>query len=78
MEFKAEALAEFNVIAVLEELGEKTPARPPDNYTGELGRWCDELYHRGLWDGTGFFGDVVITCKDYVEILDVCEGRGVI
>lgn len=50
-------------------------AVPPMDYKGSLANWCEELMSRGLWDGENpdFHGDVVITGKDWWDILESCE-----
>ena len=59
-----------------ETCDEPTPAIPPADYEGSQSQWMIELQQRGLWDGRGFHGDIVIKCRDWWAILDACEGEG--
>lgn len=54
---------------------EMIPAIPPDDYKGSQAQWMIELQQRGLWDGTGWHGDVEIPADIWWEILEVCEGE---
>lgn len=49
------------------------PGYPPEDYEGQLSDWMVELQSRGLWDGQGWYGDVMLTEREYTEILDKCE-----
>jgi hypothetical protein len=49
------------------------PAIPPNDYKGTQADWMIGLCQRGLWDETGFYGDVEITCCDYWDLLEECE-----
>jgi hypothetical protein len=49
------------------------PAIPPDDYKGSIGKWMVSLQERGLWDGEGWHGDVMISTKDFFEILEENE-----
>jgi len=51
------------------------PAIPPEDYNGSLGMWSAKLQIKGLWDGKRpeWHGDVMITCKQWWEILEECE-----
>lgn len=55
----------------------KTPktmkAHPPEDYTGTQSDWMVELQTRGIWNGEGWYGDVIISYDEWCEILDVCE-----
>ena len=53
----------------------KLPASPPEDYEGTIANWCVELQKRGLWNGEGFYGDIEIPEKDYLDILKKCEER---
>lgn len=55
---------------------EETPAIPPADYKGSQADWMVGLVQRGLWDETGWYGDVVITCREWWELLEECEGEG--
>lgn len=50
------------------------PAIPPEDYTGRQADWMIKLQERGLWDGEGWYGDVLIPSDDWWEILEECEG----
>lgn len=50
-----------------------TPAIPPEDYKGSVAAWMVELQQRGLWDGEGWHGDVMITSEEWWEILEKCE-----
>ncbi len=52
-----------------------TPAFPPDDYKGSQAEWMTELQIRGLWNGEGFHGDVMIPTEIWWEILEKCEGE---
>jgi hypothetical protein len=49
------------------------PAHPPEDYTGSIADWMVELQMRGLWDGQGWYGDIEISEKEYIDILEKCE-----
>lgn len=51
------------------------PAIPPADYSGTLADWLVGLITRGLWDEKDpeWFGDVMISERDYKEILRECE-----
>lgn len=51
----------------------KIPAIPPDDYTGSQSDWMVKLQERGLWNGDGWYGDVMISSEDWWEILEECE-----
>lgn len=51
----------------------KIPAIPPEDYKGGVGRWMIELQERGLWNGEGWHGDVMIEADQWWEILETCE-----
>jgi hypothetical protein len=51
-----------------------TPAIPPDDYKGSQGEWMTSLIERDLWDGNGWYGDVMIPTAIWWEILEQCEG----
>jgi hypothetical protein len=51
----------------------KVPAIPPEDYKGSVGRWMIELQNRGLWNGKGFHGDIMISEDDWWSILEECE-----
>ena len=53
--------------------GRNYPAIPPDDYHGSISDWMVKLQERGLWDGEGWYGDVMITLDEYTEILNECE-----
>lgn len=50
-----------------------TPAIPPDDYKGSVAAWMTELQSRGLWDGEGWHGDVMIPSEVWWDILEKCE-----
>ncbi len=52
----------------------KLLAVPPEDYQGKLATWLLELQIRGLWNGKGWDGDVMLTRQEYTDLLDVCEG----
>ena len=51
------------------------PAIPPEDYKGTLADWMSGLINRGLWneETPEWFGDVMISEKDYVDLLRECE-----
>lgn len=49
------------------------PAIPPEDYEGSVGKWMIELTERGLWDGSGWYGDIKITSDQWWEILEKLE-----
>jgi len=51
----------------------KLPGYPPEDYKGTQADWMIQLQERGLWDGLGWYGDVEIDEKEYMEILEQCE-----
>jgi hypothetical protein len=52
---------------------DKTPAIPPMDYKGSVAAWMIELQQRGLWDGEGWYGDVLIPTDTWWEILEKLE-----
>lgn len=52
-----------------------TPAIPPDDYKGTQAGWMTELQTRGLWNGNGWYGDILIPTDVWWEILEKCEGN---
>jgi hypothetical protein len=50
-----------------------TPAIPPTDYKGSISQWTSELVSRGLWDGSGWHGDIQIPDSEWWEILEECE-----
>lgn len=50
------------------------PAIPPEDYKGSQADWMVKLQERGLWNGEGWHGDVMITSDQWWEILEECEG----
>lgn len=52
---------------------ELVPAIPPEDYKGSVGKWMIILQERGLWDGEGWFGDVVLEQCIWGDILEKCE-----
>jgi len=52
-----------------------TPAIPPSDYKGSVGKWMIELQERGLWDGENpeWHGDVMIPEEIWWEILEKLE-----
>lgn len=55
------------------EYSDKIPAIPPEDYKGSQADWMVKLQERGLWDGEGWHGDVMIPVDDWWEILEECE-----
>lgn len=55
------------------QLKDLIPAIPPDDYTGSIGDWCLALIERDLWDGEGWYGDVMIPSDIWWDILEQCE-----
>jgi len=53
---------------------EYLPAIPPDDYKGSQSDWMVALQTNGLWNGEGWYGDVMISEEDWWEILEECEG----
>lgn len=53
------------------------PAIPPDDYRGSQADWMTALQSRGLWDGHGWHGDVMITNAQWKEILKDCEASDI-
>lgn len=51
------------------------PAIPPDDYKGSQADWMTALHERGLWDGEGWHGDVMIAEDVWWQILEECEGE---
>ena len=47
----------------------KMPGHPPEDYRGSVSDWMVALQERGLWDGTGWYGDVLIDEDQWWEIL---------
>lgn len=54
---------------------EQLPAIPPEDYKGSQAEWMNELYSRGLWNGEGWYGDLMIEKDIWWEILEKCEGE---
>jgi hypothetical protein len=56
-------------------LDELMPAIPPEDYKGSVGMWLAKLQVKGLWDGIfpEWYGDVMITSREWWEILEECE-----
>lgn len=52
-----------------------TPAIPPEDYKGSIAEWMTELQSRGLWNGEGWYGDIIIPSDTWWEILEKCEGE---
>ena len=52
---------------------ETIPAIPPEDYAGSVADWMVKLQERGLWDGTGWYGDVELPAATWWEILEECE-----
>ena len=52
-----------------------TEAIPPEDYSGSVGKWINELQKRGLWDGKNpeWYGDVMIHKKTWWKILGKLE-----
>jgi hypothetical protein len=50
-------------------------ACPPEDYKGTVADWMVELQNRGIWDGQGWYGDVLISEEDYWDILEKCENN---
>ena len=50
------------------------PAVPPQDYRGSMADWQVELMSRGLWNGEGFYGDVILSTDEWWDILESCEG----
>lgn len=55
------------------EEGDLVMAIPPEDYTGSVGKWMQELQIRGYWDGDGWHGDVMIPRDVWWEILEKLE-----
>lgn len=51
----------------------KMPGHPPEDYTGSVSDWMVELRKRGLWNGKGWYGDIMIDEEEWLEILEKCE-----
>lgn len=49
------------------------PAIPPEDYQGSIASWCVNLVMLGLWDGEGWYGDVMIPEEIWWELLEACE-----
>lgn len=49
------------------------PAYPPEDYKGSQATWMVGLQERGLWDGEGWHGDVMIRADDWWSLLEECE-----
>jgi hypothetical protein len=58
-----------------EKAKDQIPAIPPNDYTGTVADWLTELQIRGFWDGKDFYGDIMISTKDWRDILKVCETK---
>lgn len=54
---------------------DKMPAFPPEDYKGSIADWMVCLTTRGLWNGKGWYGDVIIPTDTWWEILEECEGE---
>lgn len=52
---------------------DEIPAIPPNDYTGTQADWMTGLQSRGLWDGQGWHGDVLLSSDEYWELLEECE-----
>jgi len=50
-------------------------AIPPDDYEGSVADWIVALVSRGLMKEDDFYGDIIISQKDYIEILEECEKK---
>lgn len=51
----------------------KIPAIPPEDYKGSIADWMVQLQQRGLWNGEGWYGDIMIKPEIWWEILEECE-----
>jgi len=49
------------------------PAIPPEDYKGTIAAWKVALITGDLWDGEGWYGDVMIKKEGWWEILEECE-----
>lgn len=63
----------MTVYMVGKDTKEMLPAYPPEDYRGTQADWMIELQLRGHWDGKGWYGDVMLTAKEWFDILEVCE-----
>lgn len=52
---------------------ELIPAIPPEDYKGTISKWMVALQERGLWNGEGWYGDVMLEQYIWWEILNDCE-----
>lgn len=53
---------------------DKIPAIPPVDYKGSTSMWMQYLIELGLWNGKGWYGDVMISSSSmYDKILELCE-----
>ena len=51
------------------------PAIPPQDYEGSIACWMITLQELGLWNGEGFYGDIVVSIADYNRLLLASEGH---
>lgn len=49
-------------------------AIPPEDFEGSIADWMTKLQERGLWNGEGWHGNIMISESDWWEILEECEG----
>ena len=47
----------------------------PDDYTGSISNWSIKLQEKGLWNGEGWYGDVMITDDQWWVLLEECENE---
>lgn len=52
---------------------DKLPAIPPEDYQGTISDWMVTLQNYGLWNGQGWYGDVMIEANVWWEIVEECE-----
>lgn len=52
------------------------PAIPPESYTGSISAWSVNLKEIGLWNGNGWYGDVMLPEHIYIKLLNMCEDTG--
>jgi hypothetical protein len=50
------------------------PAIPPNDYKGSIADWITGLVELGFNEGV-FYGDVLLTVKQYDKLLEECERR---
>jgi len=55
---------------------EMTPAIPPEDYKGSVGKWMVWLQENGYWDGETpeWHGDVMIPSDIWWKMLEELEG----